>query len=236
MPPESVARLSAPDSALQAGAAALGCPLTPVQLQGLREYSALLKRWGRVHNLTAVRDAQRIDVLHLLDSLAIVPTLSRHVSTAGLSSPHLLDVGSGGGLPGVVVAIARPSWPVTCIDAVAKKVAFVRQVALELGLQNLSAEHRRVGGGEGRASAQVVVSRAFAALADFCVWTRDELAPRGVWCAMKGRVPDDEVAALPEDVEMFHVERLTVPGLDAERCAVWLRPRREPDRAAPAPA
>ncbi|MEP7282292.1 MAG: 16S rRNA (guanine(527)-N(7))-methyltransferase RsmG [Rubrivivax sp.] len=218
--------MSAPASTLQAGAAVLGCSLTPAQLQGLRDYAALLERWGRVHNLTAVRDAPRIDVLHLLDSLAVVPGLSRHVSTAGLSSPCLIDVGSGGGLPGVVVAIARPSWTVSCIDAVAKKVAFVRQVALELGLQNLSAEHRRVGTGDGHGGADVVVSRAFAALTEFCAWTRDELAPGGVWCAMKGRVPDDEVAALPDDVDMFHVERLTVPGLAAERCAVWLRPRR----------
>jgi 16S rRNA (guanine527-N7)-methyltransferase len=211
---------------LSIAASALGSVLSGEQLRQLDAYAHLLERWGRVYNLTAVLDAPRIGTVHLLDSLAIVPLISRHGDARSAGPAHrVLDVGSGGGLPGVVIAIARPDWRVRCVDAVAKKVGFVRQVAVELGLKNIVAEHRRVGERRGQGAADVVVSRAFASLSNFCTWTRDELAPDGVWLAMKGRVPHDEIAQLPPAVEVFHVEPLSVPGLDAERCAVWLRPR-----------
>ena len=136
---------------------------------------------------------------------------------------RVLDVGSGGGLPGVVWAIALPDLELHCVDTVGKKAAFVRQVAAELRLPNLKAEHARVESLKGPA-ADVVTSRAFASLADFVRLTAHLLAPGGVWMAMKGKRPDDEIAALPATAAMFHVEPLTVPGLDAERCLVWLRP------------
>ncbi len=194
----------------------------PAERQALLErYLELLGRWNRVYNLTAVRDAAQMRTQHLADSESIVAPLERHAAGRPL---RILDVGSGGGLPGVVLAIHHPDWAVTCVDTVAKKAGFIRQVALELGLPNLHAEHARVEQMP-PAQADVVTSRAFASLPDFCAWTRAHLAPQGVWLAMKGRHPADELAALPPDVEVFHVEHLHVPGLDAERCAIWMRLR-----------
>jgi len=207
---------------LRAAAAQLGCPIEAAQAEALLRYLALLERWNRVYNLTAIRDLGRMGTLHLLDSLAIVPLLDRHAAGRNLT---VLDVGSGGGLPGAVIAIARPAWSVTCVDTVAKKARFLQQVALELPAPNLRAIHARIEALEPPLAADVITSRAFASLRDFAAWSRHQLGTNGVWLAMKGRVPDDEIAALPEDIEMFHVEPLTVPGLDAQRCAVWMRPR-----------
>ena len=196
------------------------------QLHALQRYLELLHRWNRVHNLTAVRDPAQMLTHHLLDCLAVVTPLRRALSPIAAdrpSLPRILDVGSGGGLPGVVLSIMEPGWSVTCVDAVAKKVAFVQQVAADLGLDGLSPVHGRVERLTGRFD--VVVSRAFASLADFVRLTRPRLAqPDGVWMAMKGRRPEDEIAALPPDVAVFHVEPLIVPGLDAQRCLVWMRP------------
>ena len=161
---------------------------------------------------------------HLLDSLAAVPALQRQLAEqaqAGLGASALLDVGSGGGLPGVVFAICIPALAVQCVDTVAKKAAFVQQVAVSLRLPNLRGVHARVESLAG--PFDVVSSRAFASLADFSTWSRGALAPGGVWLAMKGKHPTEELAALPTDVEVFHVEPLSVPGLDAERCIVWMR-------------
>jgi 16S rRNA (guanine527-N7)-methyltransferase len=121
-----------------------------------------------------------------------------------------------------VLAVTEPNWDVSCVDTVGKKAAFVRHVAGELGLPNLHAEHARVEHLQ-RAPFDVITSRAFASLADFVRLTRHLLAPGGVWMAMKGKRPDDEIAALPAGVEVFHVEPITVPGLDAQRCLVWMR-------------
>jgi 16S rRNA (guanine527-N7)-methyltransferase len=205
---------------LQAGAAAMGAPLDATAAHKLLAYLDMLGRWNRVYNLTAVRDAAEMGRLHLLDSLSVLPPLQRHAQGRTLT---VLDVGSGGGLPGVVLAIARPDWSVTCVDAVAKKARFVQQVALELGLPKLQAVHTRVES-LAPAGADVVISRAFASLPDFTAWTRRHLAADGVWLAMKGRHPTDEIAALPPEVQVFHVEPLQVPGLNAERCAIWMRP------------
>jgi 16S rRNA (guanine527-N7)-methyltransferase len=133
-----------------------------------------------------------------------------------------LDVGSGGGLPGVVIAIFVPQAEVCCVDAVGKKSAFVRQVAGAQGLANLSAIHGRVESLRER-SFDIVTSRAFASLDKFVQVTAHLLRPGGSWVAMKGRVPQDEMAALPDRIEVFHVEQLRVPGLDAQRCLVWMR-------------
>lgn len=221
-----------PDT-LAEGAAQLGCPLAPVQLAQLRSYRGLLQRASRVHNLTAIHDEAAIDTLHLLDSLALVPAIDRLFAAVDDDDesdrpaqhdapPTILDIGSGAGLPGVVLAIARPRWCVVCLDAVAKKMRFVQQVGIELGLRNLRAVHARAEQAPA-VGAEIVVSRAFASLADFVGATRKHLRPGGVWVAMKGRAPADEIAALPPDVAVFHVEPLRVPGLDAERCLVWMR-------------
>ncbi|ASI69677.1 16S rRNA (guanine(527)-N(7))-methyltransferase [Diaphorobacter nitroreducens] len=212
---------------LREGANALGLDLWEAQITQLLDFLALLQKWNKVYNLTAVRDPQEMLTHHLLDSLAAVPPLRRHVAQRGQDSAarpgaRLLDVGSGGGLPGVVFAICCPEVDVSCVDTVAKKAAFIQQAAGTLGLSNLHGIHARV---ETLAGPFDVVScRAFAALADFTAWSRQALAPHGVWLAMKGKHPHDEIAALPADVSVFHVEQLTVPGLQAERCILWLRP------------
>ncbi|HMA09025.1 MAG TPA: 16S rRNA (guanine(527)-N(7))-methyltransferase RsmG, partial [Ramlibacter sp.] len=134
---------------------------------------------------------------------------------------RLLDVGAGAGLPGVVIALCCPEIQVDCVDTVAKKAAFVQQAAVALQLANLRGLHGRVEKLAG--PYDVIASRAFASLPDFVAWSSGALAGQGVWMAMKGKHPADEIAALPPQVEVFHVEQLQVPGLDAERCIVWLR-------------
>jgi 16S rRNA (guanine527-N7)-methyltransferase len=204
--------------ALQAGLHVLGLGLDPAAIDRLLGYLDLIARWARVYNLTAVRDPAQMLTQHLLDSLAVVGPLQRERPQSG----RLLDVGSGAGLPGVVIAIALPAWQVVCIDAVAKKARFVQQAAAELGLANLTAEHGRVEAPSSAAPFDVIASRAFASLADFVALTECRLAADGVWMAMKGRRPDDEMAALRPGITAT-VEPLQVPGLSAERCLVWLR-------------
>lgn len=197
--------------------ACLGLAASASQVDALHRYLDLLQHWNATYNLTAVRDREAMLTQHLADCLAVVPALQGR-APAG----RLLDVGSGGGLPGVVLATLLPGWQVTCADAVAKKMAFVRQVAGSLPLPNLRAEHTRIETLKAPPF-DVITSRAFASLAEFVSLTRHLLAPGGVWMAMKGRVPDDEMAALPAGVQVFHVEQLDVPGLDAQRCLVWMR-------------
>lgn len=200
------------------GVGVLGLNLTEGQLDQLLAYVDLLARWNKVYNLTAVREPAEMLTHHLLDSLAVIGPLRRQT---GGRSTRLLDVGSGGGLPGVVIAICCPEIEVSCVDAVAKKTAFIQQVAGTLGLPGLRSVHARVENLVERFD--VVTSRAFATLADFTTWSVGALAEDGVWMAMKGRTPQEEIDALPATVEVFHVEQLTVPGLDAERCLVWMR-------------
>ncbi|HSQ72271.1 MAG TPA: 16S rRNA (guanine(527)-N(7))-methyltransferase RsmG [Rubrivivax sp.] len=199
---------------------ALGLTPSESQTVALLSYLDLLQHWNATYNLTAVRDRAGMLTQHLADCLAVVPPLQRHAGQG-----RLLDVGSGGGLPGVIIAILLPGWDVTCVDAVAKKAAFVRQVAGALALRQLHAVHARVENLQ-LPPFDVITSRAFSTLADFTSLTRSHLAPGGVWLAMKGRVPDDEIATLPSDIDVFHVEPLQVPGLDAQRCLVWMRPRK----------
>ena len=206
---------------LRAGAMALGLALSESQIQSLLGYLDWIVKWNRVYNLTAVREPGEMLTHHLLDSLAVVRPLQAHVSDRELVSARLLDVGSGAGLPGVVLAITCPELDVTCVDTVAKKALFIQQVAAALRLPNLHGVHARVE--SLNQPFDVITSRAFASLADFTQWSGDALAEQGVWLAMKGKQPVDEVKALPEGVEVFHVEPLAVPGLDAERCLVWMR-------------
>ncbi len=207
------------EAGLRAGAQALGLVLSDEQFQRLLDYTALIQKWNKVYNLTALRDPSDMLTHHLLDSLTAIAPLSRH--TQGQAT-RVLDVGSGGGLPGVVLAICMPELNVSCVDTVAKKAAFVQQVAVSLKLPNLRGLHARV---ESLTDPyQVICSRAFASLPDFVNWSRPALAEGGVWMAMKGKRPQDEIDALPEGVQVFHVEPLAVPGLDVERCMVWMRP------------
>lgn len=204
---------------LQAGLAALRLSADDAVVERMLQYLDLLLKWNRAYNLSAVRDPQQMLSQHLLDCLAALPSLDRRV---GSRPVRILDVGSGAGLPGVVWALMRPHWSVVCVDAVAKKMSFVRQVIAELRLKNLQAEHARVEA-LGQGGFDLVTCRAFASLADFTSLTQPCLAADGCWVAMKGKRPDDEIAALSPQVEVFHVEPLQVPGLDAQRCLVWMR-------------
>jgi 16S rRNA (guanine527-N7)-methyltransferase len=229
--------------ALQKGLDALGLDVSQAQQVQLLAYLDLMGKWTKVYNLTAVRDVNEMLTHHLLDSLAVVAPLRRelarlclsraevvadaaHTEDAGLAHAALapfglLDVGSGAGLPGVVIAITCPNVTVTCVDTVAKKAAFIQQVSVTLKLTNLKGLHARV---ESLTQPyDVVCSRAFASLPDFVSWSRGALADHGVWLAMKGKHPEQELAALPNEVQVFHVEQLQVPGLEAERCIIWMR-------------
>jgi 16S rRNA (guanine527-N7)-methyltransferase len=218
------------ESTLRQGAQALGLALSEVQITQLLDYQALIQKWTQVYNLTAVRDPAEMMTHHLLDSLAVILPLramqARLARADGQVSPttptRLLDVGSGAGLPGVVIAICCPDIAVDCVDTVAKKAAFVQQAAVALKLSNLRGLHARV---ENLTDKYPIISaRAFASLVDFTRWSQAALAEQGVWLAMKGKHPADEIAALPAETQVFHVEPLQVPGLDAERCIIWLRP------------
>ncbi len=209
-------------------ASSLGLNLDAAQQGALLEYLALIQKWTRVYNLTAVRNPDEMLTHHLLDSLSVIAPLQKQLSVLkeqGVcgDKPRLLDVGSGAGLPGIVIAICCSHITVDCVDTVAKKAAFIQQVAVTLKLPNLRGIHARV---ESLTEPyDVVSSRAFASLVDFTTWSEKALAGQGVWMGMKGKHPADEMSALPASVEVFHVEQLAVPGLDAERCIVWMRKR-----------
>lgn len=210
---------------LQTGLAELGLDLAVYQQKQLLDYVAMIAKWNKVYNLTAIRDADEMLTHHLLDSLAIISPLKKHLNTN--KAYRLLDVGAGAGLPGVVVAICCPDVSVACVDTVGKKAAFIQQAALALALPNLRGIHARVeqmlpadvlGGFD------VITSRAFATLSDFVGLTTSLLAlDGGVWMAMKAKTAKVESADLPKDVFVFHVEQLHVPSLNEERCLVWMR-------------
>jgi len=206
------------EAGLRAGLDKLGLALADAQVAQLLDYLELIRKWNKVYNLTAVRQPGEMLSHHLLDSLAVIAPLRRQ--TQGRPA-KLLDVGSGAGLPGVVIAICCPEIQVDCVDTVAKKAAFIQQAAVTLALANLRGVHDRV---ENLSRPyNVISSRAFASLADFVSWSSGALVEQGVWLAMKGKHPADEIAALPAGVQVFHVEQLEVPGLNAERCIVWMK-------------
>ena len=206
-------------------APSLGLALSDIERRRLLSYLALIERWNRVYNLTALRDPAEMFTHHLLDCLAVLQPLERGLGKR-MTPPQILDVGSGAGLPGTILAVMRPEWRITCVDAVAKKATFIRQAAAELGLSNLVATHGRVEAPQtlGEQRFDLITSRAFASLADFTQLTRHVLKPDGVWAAMKANLTEGELAELPAEVEVFHVEQLEVPKLDAARRLVWLRP------------
>jgi 16S rRNA (guanine527-N7)-methyltransferase len=211
------------DAGLRDGLQKLELSLDDAQIGQLLSYLDLIQKWTKVYNLTAVRDPAEMLTHHLLDSLAVIAPLRHQLAAIGVGDQpvRLLDVGSGAGLPGVVVAICCPDITVHCVDTVGKKAAFIQQVAVSLRLPNLRGIHARVENLTDRYD--VVSSRAFASLEDFVTWSGAALAEQGVWMGMKGKHPADEMAALPSSVEVFHVEQLDVPGLGAERCIVWMR-------------
>ena len=204
--------------ALAEGLQSLSLELTQAQQQALLDYIALLGKWNKVYNLTAVREPEHMLSHHVLDCLAVLPPLKQVFSEA----LDLIDVGAGGGLPSVVFAIACPHWQITAVDTVAKKAAFIQTTAHSLRLVNLKAVHSRVEALTG--GFDVVTCRAYASLRDFCDSSRHLLKPNGVWMAMKAKLSAEELTDLPATVRVDKVEPLAVPGLDADRCLVWMRP------------
>lgn len=209
-----------PADAVAAGVAQLDFALSTAQSEQLARFAALLLKWNVVHNLTAIDRPDEVVPLHLLDSLAIVPQLDRFAGTRQL---RVLDVGSGGGLPGIPLAIARPQWHISLIDKVQKKTAFLQQASVELRLANVQVIQARVEAWRPAALFDVVVARAVASLADLVTWTRHLLAPGGAWFAMKGADPGAEIAGLPGDVRLQRKVKLHVPLLDAQRHLIILQ-------------
>jgi 16S rRNA (guanine527-N7)-methyltransferase len=197
---------------LSAGLGELGLDLPAEAQQKLLAFRDLLLKWNKTYNLTALRDPQQAISHHLLDSLSILPYVT---------DGALLDVGAGGGLPGIPLAIARPQLAVSMVDTVQKKATFLQQAAIQLGLMNVAAHHARVEEMTGQYAQ--ISSRAFAELKLFVELTRHLLAPGGRWLAMKGQRPDAEIAALPADIVVDQIIPLHVPGLGAERHLILLK-------------
>ena len=200
---------------LQQGIAAAALPISGQVQQKLLGYLALMQKWNKVHNLTAVRDADEMVTLHLLDSLVVLP----HID-----AKHLLDVGSGAGLPGIPLAICLPDLQVAVIDSNSKKVSFMRQAKAELGITNLEVLDGRVEEIAPARRFEIIISRAFSDLSLFISLTHHLLDAQGKWLAMKGVYPEAELADLLEKtgVTASKVEVLNVPGLDAQRHLAFL--------------
>lgn len=206
---------------LKNGLSAMRLDLGAAQQLLLLEYVALLKKWNRTYNLTAVQDETAMIVHHVLDSLTLLPYV-REAKT-------LMDVGSGGGMPGIPTAICRPDLAITLLDANTKKTAFLQQAVIELGLNNVSVASGRVETMHDK-KVDVVTSRAFAELHDFAALTKHLLNDTGYWAAMKGVYPYEELENLPPQIRVLSVERLHVPMLEAERHMVLMRPQTEPEQ------
>lgn len=205
---------------LQHGVNSMAIELSRPQLEQMIDYLALLTKWNEVYNLTAIRDPLQMVIQHLLDSLVVLPAFA--------STPHrILDVGAGAGLPGIVLAIARPDLALTLVDAVHKKTAFLTQVKVELGLANVTIETARVEQLTPALGFDVIISRAFANLSDFVAWSGHLLAEGGQFVAMKGIKPLQELTNLPKDWKVTQVLPVAVPGLHAERHLVFIQKARQ---------
>lgn len=202
------------------GVEALSLPLSAEQRTKLLAYMGLLKKWNKTYNLTALKTDVQILVHHILDSIAVVNPLREKITKEHI---RLLDVGSGGGLPGVVLAIMNPTWSVVCVDAVEKKTTFITQIAGMLGLQNLKSKHTRIEKYEVEPF-DIVISRAFASLADFANLSGRLVASSGNLVAMKGFYLDEEIKELEEnsDWKVAQYLPINVPQLEAERCLIYL--------------
>ncbi|MBV1774617.1 16S rRNA (guanine(527)-N(7))-methyltransferase RsmG [Burkholderiaceae bacterium DAT-1] len=205
---------------LNEGLTKLGLTLETEVSEKLLDYLELLSKWNRVYSLTAITEPSRMVSHHLLDSMAALPPITGIMPEGG----RLLDVGSGGGQPGIPFAIARPDWQITLLDSNHKKTTFLRQAVIELGLKNVSVICDRVEAVPAEHPFDVITSRAFADLGDFVRLTRHLLTKGGQWAALKGVRPYEEMAALPSDIHTRVVESLDVPGLAAERCVVFMEP------------
>jgi len=233
LPPESIADGSneLSPTLLAQLAREMQLQLSPQQCARLLAYASLLQRWNRVHNLTAISGSHAVLTHHLLDSLAIVRplehALAQYVSTERQrehEGVHFLDAGTGAGLPGVPLAIARPAWHGTLVDAVQKKCAFLQQARIELHLTNVTVHHARLESSD-LGHHELIVSRAFSSLREFVARTQGLLSPQGIWAAMKGRNARQETADLPCGVEILDTITLRVPMLREQRHLVLLRPR-----------
>jgi 16S rRNA (guanine527-N7)-methyltransferase len=199
---------------LKNGVDKLDLGLGAEQQEKLLDYLALLNKWNKVYNLTAVRDPMEMMTLHVLDSLAAVPAFK--------DAQNVLDVGAGGGLPGVVLAIARPDMKVSMIDIVHKKTAFLNQVKAELELGNVTVYTKKVQDLQVKTPYDVITSRAFADLSDFVNWSGHLLAEGGRFIALKGTAPAEERERLPDPWKVNELQPLQVPGLDAQRHLVFI--------------
>lgn len=200
-----------PADVLRAGLARLHLPAEAGQVADLLRLLALIGKWNKVYNLTAIKDPREMLTHHLLDSLAVLPYLHGR---------RIIDVGTGAGLPGIPLAIMSPQREFVLLDANNKKTRFITQAVIELGLQNVTVQNLRVEEYRPGAPFDTVVSRAFASLADMVRWTRGLCAPDGVFLAMKGQVPMEEISELPAGFRVKEIAALSVPGLEAERHAV----------------
>ena len=206
---------------VQGGAGGLGIALERLQVARLVAYLRLVERWNLTYNLTAVRDPNAMATQHVVDSMSIIPSLRTRLQGG---RRRILDVGSGAGLPGVVIAILQPGDAVVCVDSVGKKAAFVTQVAASLKLGNLTSIHARIETLPRPPTYDFIVSRAFASLVDMVISTRHLLAEGGWWIAMKGKVPHEEMQDAERAGAIFAVEQINVPDLDADRCLLIGRP------------
>jgi 16S rRNA (guanine527-N7)-methyltransferase len=210
---------------LQAGLQELGLSLDPRQIEQVCQYAGLIAKWNKVYNLTALRKQESILTHHLLDCLAVIQPFSAWASARGHTAPKILDVGSGAGLPGLLIAICQADWEIYTIDTVGKKTAFMQQAAAQLQLKNVRVHHARVEELAARQATRfdLITSRAFSSLPDFLALSTTLLHQHGSWVAMKGKAPS--AAEIAELGDGFHVERvqtLNVPQLPAERCLVWI--------------
>jgi 16S rRNA (guanine527-N7)-methyltransferase len=201
--------------ALERGAEALGLTLGEAQYAQLERYLDLLEKWNRVYNLTAIRERDRMVTHHLLDSLAVLPYVQ---------GTRMVDIGSGAGLPGIPIAVARPSLSVVLLESNQKKAAFLRQASAELRLENIAIDTERVEAWRPPKLFDTIISRAFAELGEFVAASAHLLAPGGVWLAMKGAAPSDEIEQLPPAYRVLEVIKLTIPQLDAARHLVMVGP------------
>jgi 16S rRNA (guanine527-N7)-methyltransferase len=206
-------------AALAAGLSALGIDADGDAHEKLAQYIVLLDKWNRTHNLTAIRDPAQMVTHHLLDSLAVLAHLPQH------GAARVLDIGSGGGLPGIPLAIAKRDWHVVLLDSNHKKAAFLRQAVIELGLENVQVSDERAQDYSADPLFDVVISRAFSDLATFALLGRRLVAPRGRLIAMKGLYPHEELDQVPSDVVVSEVPAVRVPGLDVQRHLVIMEPR-----------
>lgn len=193
---------------------------TAHQVSLLCKYLKHLVKWNNTYNLTAVRDINEMLVQHMFDCLAIIKPLQEQFQGA----INVLDVGSGAGFPAIVVAVLNPSWQVTAVDAVNKKIAFVQQQSLQLEINNLHAKHLRVEDIKTQ-EYDLIISRAFSSLFNFVELSQRALSSKGLWCAMKGKEPVEEIEEVGQIADVFHVKHIQVPAMEAERCLVWMRPK-----------